>query len=597
MITGTGIGHRPLACTPTRCGNVVATKVAPTAHPETGTGVPAARARAAALLAAALLTTTAATALAAAPRIHAITGARIVVAPGRVIENGTVVLRDGLVEAVGAKVAAPADAEVIAAEPGWSVYAAFIDAASSVGLDTEAAPARGAPPGRGGAEAKRLGSRHELKSVRPEEAVVDRVDLAHNSIARHREMGFAVAHVLPDKGVFRGESALLMLREGPAPEVIASGHLAQVIALETSSFMARQYPSSKFGAVATVRQVLLDASRQREWRERYAANPAGMAPPGYRSSDAPLLALLGGERPPVFVAVNGLDPARFSGLAGEFGLKGMVVARTLGDREADLRAAGMPVLLPLELPEKPELENGDDLIEAELEAMQASLRAPRLPAALDAAGVKVAFVTLGMKNPRQFQENLAAVVEAGLPADKALAAVTTAPAELLGVSRSMGTIEPGKQANLLVVDGELFTEKPELRHLFVEGYHEEIEAEKTIGDPNAVVDPRGTWNIVSEVMGRSAESVWTITGGEESGGRKRYRGFSESARSGKRDFTSVELEGNAMTVISGGPGGEMKITVIVSGETLSGETTMESERGSVRMKVEGRRASGPEGGA
>lgn len=549
-----------------------------------------------AFLAAAVLATAATTALAAPPRIHAITGARIVIAPGRVIDHGTVVLRDGLVEAVGAKLTPPPDAEVIAAEPGWSVYPAFIDAASSVGLDTEAAPARGGPPGRGAAEAKPLGARHELKSVHPEDAVVDRVDLTHDSIKRHREMGFAVAQVLPDKGVFRGESALLLLREGPAHEVVARGELSQVIALEASSFMARQYPSSKFGAVATVRQVLLDAGRQREWRERYAANPAGMAPPGYRSSDAPLIALLAGERAPVFVAINGLDPGRFGVLAAEFGLKGMVVARTLGDREADLRAAGMPVLLPLELPEKPDLGDGDALVEVGMDSMQASLRAPRLPAALDAAGVKVAFVTLGMKNPRQFQENLAAVVKAGLAQDKALAAVTTTPAELLGVSRSMGTIEAGKQANLLVVEGDLFTEKPALRHLFVEGYHEKIEAEKTVGDPNAVVDPRGTWSIVSEVMGRSVESTWTITGSEERGGTRRYKGFSESARSGKRDFTSVDLKGNAMTVISSGAGGEMKITVIVSGEKLSGDTTMESERGSVRMKVEGRRTSGPEGG-
>jgi hypothetical protein len=535
----------------------------------------------------------AATAQAEAPRIHAITGVRIVTAPGAVIDSGTVVLRDGLVEGVGPKLAVPVDAEVIAAEPGWTVYPAFIDAASSVGLDTEstAVPARGA---RGGAEEKRLGVRHELKAVHPEDGVIDRVDLKHASIAAHREMGFAVAQVLPDKGVFRGESAVLILREAPAPEVVARDRAAQVIALETSSFMARQYPSSTFGAVATVRQVFLDAARQGEWSKRYAANPAGMAPPEYRSSDAPLLAVLGGELPPVFVSINGLDPGRFSGIAREFGLEGLIVARGLGDREGDLRAAGMPLLLPLEMPERPDLKDEDSVTETGLEDMQEALLAPRLPAALDAAGVEFAFVTAGMKSARSFPENLAAVVKAGLSPDKALAAVTTTPARLLGLSRSMGSIEPGKQANLLIVEGELFTDKPKIRHLFVQGYHQEIEEEETIGDPNAVVDPRGTWSINSEVMGRSSESTWTIRGASEAGGKMRYSGFNESARSGKRDFRSVEVKGNAMTVISSGPGGELKITVIVAGEKLSGETTMESERGSARMKVEGRRVSGPE---
>lgn len=533
-----------------------------------------------------------AAARAEAPRIHAITGARIVTAPGKQIDNGTVVLRDGFIEAVGPKVAVPVDAEVIAAEPGWTVYPAFIDAASAVGLDTEAAaPAR---PARNGAEEKRLGVRHELKSVHPEDGVIDRVDFRHASIAAHREMGFAVAHVLPDKGVFRGESAVLVLREAPAPEVVARDRAAQVIALETSSFMAREYPSSTFGAVATVRQVFLDAARQGEWQQRYAANPAGMPAPEHRSSDAPLLAVLQGELPPVFVAINGLDPGRFSGLASEFKLNGLTVARGLGDRQADLRAAGMPVLLPLELPEKPDFKDDDSVIETSLSDMQQALLAPRLPLALDAAGVEYAFVTAGMKSARRFPENLAAVVEAGLSADKALAAVTTTPARLLGLSRTMGTIEPGKQANLMIVEGELFTDQPKLRHLFVQGYHEEIE-EEVIGDPDAVMDPRGTWNINSEVMGRSAESKWTIRGVAEADGKVRYSGFSESSRSGKRDFSRVELKGNALTVISSSPGGEMKITVIVDGDSLSGETTMKSERGSASMKVDGRRVSAPEG--
>lgn len=545
------------------------------------------------LLAAAVLLGAAA-AHGAAPRIHAITGARIVTAPGKVIESGTIVLRDGLVEAVGPKVTAPPDATVIVAEPGWTVYPAFIDAASAVGLDTES---NGAPPaGRGGGEPKAVGSRHELKSVHPEDRVVDRVDLTHASIARHREMGFAAAHVLPEKGVFRGESAFLMLRAGPASEVVARGQLAQVIALESSSFMARQYPSSKFGAVATVRQVFLDAARQGEWSQRYAANPAGMAPAQYRSSDAPLLAVLGGERLPVFVTINGLDPGRFGTLAGEFSLKGLTVARGLGDRAADLRAAGMPVLLPLETPAKPELKDGDDAIETTLREMQQSLLAPGLPAALDAAGVQVAFVTSGMKNPRSFQENLAAVVKAGLPPDKALAAVTTTPAALLGLAGSMGTLEPGKQANLLVVAGDLFAESPTFRHVFVEGYHEEIEPEETVGDPNVIVDPRGVWQVSMEVMGRASESKWTISGMQDAGGKRRYSGFSDSQRAGRRDFSSVDLKGNALTVISGGgQGGEMKITVIVAGEKLSGETTMTSERGSATMKIDGRRVSGPEG--
>ncbi len=530
-----------------------------------------------------------ATAHAEAPRIFAITDVRIVTAPGQIIDSGTVVLRDGLIESVGANVKAPPDATIIAGEDSWTVYPAFIDAASAVGLEAESG--NGGPPGRprGGGDKKQLGSPNEIKSVHPEKAVVDQIDFGHSSIEHHRELGFAVAQVLPAKGIFRGESAVISLREAPARELILADRVAQVVALETSSFMAREYPSSSIGAIAAVRQTLFDAQRQLEWNERYAANPAGMKRPGFRASDAALFAVLRGERPIVFVSGARLDPGRFHGFAKEFNLRGMTVAEGLAHRPSDLQAAGMPILIPLALPEKPELENADEMTETSLDDLQASVRAPGLPAALAKANVEFAFVTVGMKSTRKFSENIAAIIEAGLTPEQALAAVTTTPARLLGLQSTLGTIEPGKQANLLIVEGDLFAEKPALRHLFVDGYHEEIEAEETIGDPNAVVDPRGTWEVTSEVMGRSSESTWTITGSKD-----QYRGTSESSRAGKRSFKSVELAGNALTVVSESPRGEMDMTVVITGDELKGDTTMESPRGSIKMKIEGRRTSGPE---
>ena len=520
------------------------------------------------------------------PLTYAITGARIVAAPGKVIDKGTVVLRDGLIEAVGANVAVPPDAERIEADDGWTVYPACIDAASSVGLAGDQ-PAAGPP--RGGPPPKPLGVPGEFASVHPQDAVLDQIDTSGPGVARHRELGFAIAHVLPAKGVFRGSSAVIALREAPPSELILRDRHGQVIALEISSFMARQYPSSKIGAVAAVRQTFLDARRQGEWRARYADNPSGMARPGFEPATTAVLEVLGSERPVFYVSLAGLDPRRFRGIADEFGVEGLVVAQGLADRAPDLAAARMPVLLPLELPDKPDLDAEDGELETGLEDMQGVLRAPRLPAALDAADVEFAFVTLGMENPREFSENLAAVVEAGLARDAALAALTTTPAKLLGLSRVAGTIEPGKAANLLVVEGELFGEKPTFRHVFVDGHHEEVKGDEVIGDPNAVVDPRGVWAINTVVMGRSAESTWTITGREGD-----YAGYSESASGGRSNFDSVKLRGNAMTVRSTTSRGELEITVVVSGDTLEGDTTMESPRGSMKMAVEGRRTAGPE---
>ena len=107
--------------------------------------------------------------------------------------------------------------------------------------------------------------------------------------------------------------------------------------------------------------------------------------------------------------------------------------------------------------------------------------------------------------------------------------------------------------------------------------------------PNAVENPVGKWEITSEVMGRSSESTWTISGTPGD-----YRGFSDSSRGGKNDFRSVELAGNALTVVSESPRGAIDMTVIVTGDTLEGKTKMESARGSATMNIKGRRISGPE---
>jgi len=95
--------------------------------------------------------------------------------------------------------------------------------------------------------------------------------------------------------------------------------------------------------------------------------------------------------------------------------------------------------------------------------------------------------------------------------------------------------------------------------------------------------------IVRYSPGRSSESTWVISGNEG-----KYRGSTENSRAGKRQFKSVELVGNALTVVTDTPRGEFDVTVVVTGDTLKGEATMESPRGSAKMEIEGRRIAGPE---
>ncbi len=532
------------------------------------------------------------------PHIYAITNVRIVTAPGESIEQATIVLRDGLIEAVGQDVAAPVDAEIIEGQEGWTVYPAFIDAATHHGVKEEQrSGGSGAPSGPAAALArlaqapeKPPGAPHELAAVRPERSVIDGLDWDRDAADRHRKLGFAIVHSLPRSGVFRGRSAILALGDSEVRRQILRDRFAQVVALESSGFGSRDYPTVKIGALAAFRQALLDARRQALWEERFEANPVGLQRPEYRSSDEALHEVLSQATPVVFVALSDLDHDRFGQLSREFGLRGMVLSQGCRESVVRLKASGLPVLLPLSFPKKPPVDDDEELEATSLETLQEYLAAPRLPGRLAEDGVTFALTGDPGGSNSDFFKNLSRAVAEGLTPDRALAALTVEPARLLGLSEIAGTLEAGKLANLLVVEGDLFTEKPELRYVFVDGRDYEMEKKESKGDPNAQVDPRGVWEITSRVMGRANESKWHIQGSPGA-----YTGYAEGA-SGRRDFESVVLEGNALTVRLPTPGATLEITVVITGDQLEGDSSFETPRGSMTITLEGKRISGPEGG-
>ena len=136
-------------------------------------------------------------------------------------------------------------------------------------------------------------------------------------------------------------------------------------------------------------------------------------------------------------------------------------------------------------------------------------------------------------------------------------------------------------------DGPLFDEESNLTHVFVDGVLHEVEApSKPKGDPNAVVDPRGTWSVVFDMGPRTMERSWTIEGEKEA-----YRGTAET-REGTVTFDEVRLEGNALTVVypSRGGRGSMEVTVIIEGDQFEGL----AEMGPRSIELNGTRTSGPE---
>src|SRR3954469_12153454 len=172
------------------------------------------------------------------PRVHALTNARIVAAPGKTIEKGTILIRDGLIAEVGADVKVPAEARVWDLS-GKTVYAGFIDGYSRLDLPEtlKPEPARtDTDPDDPSAKPKEV-PRESAKGmhswnprVTPERRAADYLNVDKKATKVLRDLGFTSALVVPGRGTIRGSSALINLDDGDIDTIVLSPVVAQHIA-------------------------------------------------------------------------------------------------------------------------------------------------------------------------------------------------------------------------------------------------------------------------------------------------------------------------------------------------------------------------------
>jgi len=522
--------------------------------------------------------------------VHALTHATVIVQPGTVLNDATVVLRDGLIESVKEAGPVPADAVEIDLTDHW-IHAAFIDSSTRLALGGSAADESGGARSRSTTPTPATGAVHPLTRVRPETRARDglrTIEAGDRQAERMRELGFATVLIAPDRGLFKGRSCLVSIAPGrPVSEIIVKDDVAQHVSLARGGF-GGGYPASLMGAVAAIRQTLHDSQRHRLWSERYAAQPLGMQRPPSSNAFEALAPLLEGHHPLVIEASGPQDALLAHRTAAEFELPLLIVASGHEWEIAEqLAQSGRALLYPIAFPEKPSIKEPHEALDLSLRSMRRYLDAAEGPSILRDAGVSFALTTRGLKNLTEFKKNLEKIVEAGMSGDELLAALTTTPATLLGVDGILGTLEPGKVGSLVVSDGPPFAKETRIKRLFIDGIDHEFEQKPELeGDPNAVVDPRGEWSVSFDMGARSFERVWTIEGEKDD-----YRGSSESDR-GTIEFESITLAGNLMTVVfpARGGRGSTELTAIIEGDSFEGSTEM----GPRTVTVTGTRSSSPE---
>ena len=315
-----------------------------------------------------------------APGVFAITGGTVHPVSGPEIANGTVVIRDGLIEAVGANVAIPSDATVIDAK-GKHVYPGLIDAQTSIGFPS----ATPAPRRRGG---QRQTPTETLPETTPAFVAMREAKLSDDDVETKRATGVTTILTVPAFGIFNGQSVIVDLGEGSMESrVIRSGATQQI------SFLPRPawtFPDSLMGVVADIRQTMLDAQQYAAAHAVYDKNPSGFKRPDESAALAALGPVLRRDVPVVFVADSELMMRRVMALAKEFNLRFVLSgARQAYKMPANLKS--VPLLVSVKWPTPPATKEDRD--EQPLRVIRDRQLQPTSPAVLQKNGVLFALVS------------------------------------------------------------------------------------------------------------------------------------------------------------------------------------------------------------
>jgi imidazolonepropionase-like amidohydrolase len=391
---------------------------------------------------------------AAAPP-YAITNARIVVSADQTIPAGVIVLRDGKIEAVGEGLVVPADARIYDAK-GLTVYPGLIDAYTHYGFAAAAPQRAGITAAAAASAAVPDDINSPERYLWPQPAGVNadvsaavRMSLPSQPDPR-RSLGFTAVLTIPREGNWRGTSALVNLAGASAQEAVLRSPVAMHASFATQP---GRYPSSLMGVFAVLRQTLLTAQQYRERLEEPR--------PPYDPVSAALLPVLDRSLPVIFSADGAEEIRRALRFAAAFNLRPIVYGASEAWKVAELlKSRNVPVIVDLTLGRSS--AGGSPNIPARVAAESN-------PGRLEKAGVAFAFGTAGVTRPEQIPSQIRIALARGLSPTAALRAFTSAPAEMLGAGRVLGSIEAGKVANLTLVEGELFDAKTVVKAVVIDG--------------------------------------------------------------------------------------------------------------------------------
>ncbi len=422
---------------------------------------------------------------------YAFTNASIVKDAQTTLQNATMVVRQGKIVAVGNNIAIPKDAVVIDCS-GKYIYPAFIDIYSDYGIPVTAAPQTVGGPGAffrtQQITSNTKGAYGWNQAIKPE-TEAHKIFTADEAKAKAlRDIGFGSVLTHQKDGIARGTGSFVTLASQPDNFVLlkdkASAHYS--FSKGTSS---QSYPSSMMGMIALLRQTYLDA----QW---YKSNPAS------EGNNLSLKSWNDNQSlPQIFEANDKWNDLRADKIGDEFGVQYIIKGGgNEYQRIKEIAESKASYILSLNYPAAMDVDDPNDLRFVGLDDLKHWELAPGNAAAFEKAGINFSLTTADLTNVTEFMANLRKAMEYGLTEQKALEALTKAPATMLGMYDKIGSLDAGKIANFLITSGPVFAEKTVLLQNWTQGIRNSVKEENWY-------DVKGTYNLMTTIGGAKAFSL------------------------------------------------------------------------------------------
>jgi hypothetical protein len=493
----------------------------------------------------------------------------LVAKPGALPAQTSILIKDGIITQIGVS-KPPFDAKVINADSLYA-YSAFIDPMSYTGIKKEEEKKDAPKP------ASRGVANMEQSGITPQITALSRYSVKESNIAEMRKAGFAISHVFPKGKMLAGSSALVSLKDADHEDkVILNQNLGISATFATANGVA---PGTLIGVIAKYRDIFKNAEYAIKNIATYNTAPAGLSRPVYSEELTTMMPVVKKELPLYFTTNTNRDIHRAINLQKEYGFKMVLTDVKQSQQTLPLiKAGGYPVLLSLDLPEevvdekkdmkkegskddkKDDPKKSEDKKEEtkkeepkkELSPEQLALNERKKASyesyvkqagEIEKLGIPFSFSYADAKTG-DIHKSIKKFIKNGLTETAALAALTTTPAGMLGISKVAGTLEQGKMANIVLSSKPIFDEKSEIKYVIIEGsVNEYLDAKKP---SDTKVDPKGAkvegiWSYSVETPGGKQSGKITF---EKDGINYKGNSTSDTDPSQKAELKNISIDGN-----------------------------------------------------